>query len=177
MSAQLVALDGGLRIVLDKPVMLIGRHPECDIQIDSSKISRRHCCIARVSDYLLIRDLGSTNGIRINGSRVAEGRLADGDELQIGGSHYRVVWETQPGLVQPAVQSAGPINPIEDDLLEACDEPVPLAEPGKARPGAPRVAPKISPPVRPPEKESPILPDVLELAQSDIFPNIPPQKS
>ena len=32
--------------LLDKPIMLFGRHPECDITIDSRKISRRHCCVA-----------------------------------------------------------------------------------------------------------------------------------
>jgi pSer/pThr/pTyr-binding forkhead associated (FHA) protein len=60
MPAQLVALSEGPNILLDKPVLLLGRHPECDIQIDSRKISRRHCCIAQVEDHLVVRDLGST---------------------------------------------------------------------------------------------------------------------
>src|SRR6516164_1183344 len=133
MPAQLVALDAGPSVLLDKPILLIGRHPECDIQIDSRKISRRHCCIAQVADYLVIRDLGSTNGIRINGDRVVEGRLDEGDEVLIGASRYRVSWEVeveQPRRRAPAVQQQ-PIDPEEDDLLESCDEPVPLAEPGK----------------------------------------------
>src|SRR6202046_2781291 len=86
MPAQLLALDDCPSILLDKPILLLGRHPECDIQIDSRKISRRHCCIAQVADYLVIRDLGSTNGIRINGARVLEGRLDEGDEVLIGAS-------------------------------------------------------------------------------------------
>src|SRR5438132_2834578 len=90
MPAQLVTLDNGVSIMLDKPILLVGRHPECDIQIDSRKISRRHCCIAQVGDAILVRDLGSTNGIRINGVRVVEGRLAGGDELTIGNSRYRL---------------------------------------------------------------------------------------
>src|SRR5579872_1907583 len=64
MPAQLVALHDGPSILLDKPILLLGRHPECDIQIDSRKISRRHCCIAQVDDFLVVRDLGSTNGVR-----------------------------------------------------------------------------------------------------------------
>src|ERR1700758_2988993 len=92
MPAQLVALNDGPSISLDKPILLIGRHPECDIQIDSRKVSRRHCCIALVGDYVVIRDLGSTNGIRINGVRVLEGRLKENDEVAIGGSRYRVSW-------------------------------------------------------------------------------------
>src|SRR6202022_2043384 len=96
MPAQLVALSEGPSILLDKPILLLGRHPECDIQIDSRKISRRHCCIAQVSDYLVIRDLGSTNGVRINGIRVVEGRLQAGDELTVGNHRYQVTWGDEP---------------------------------------------------------------------------------
>src|SRR5947209_12141226 len=90
MPAQLVSLTEGPSILIDKPILLLGRHPECDIQIDSRKISRRHCCIAQVGDSIIVRDLGSTNGIRINGVRVVEGCLAGGDELTIGNSRYRL---------------------------------------------------------------------------------------
>src|SRR5438874_11691872 len=107
MPAQLVALTEGPSILLDKPILLLGRHPECDIQIDSRKISRRHCCIAQVGDYLVVRDLGSTNGIRINGVRVLEGRLRAEDELTIGGYRYRVSWDGQTGA-RPPVDSARP---------------------------------------------------------------------
>src|SRR5271157_3614475 len=93
MPAQLMALTEGPSILLDKPIMLFGRNPECDIQIDSRKVSRRHCCIAQVNDYLVVRDLGSTNGIRINGVRVAEGRLKNSDELTIGNHRYTVRWD------------------------------------------------------------------------------------
>src|SRR5204862_868989 len=96
MPAQLVSLMYGPSILVDKPILLIGRHPECDVQIDSRKISRRHCCIAQVADYLIVRDLGSTNGIRINGIRILEGRLRAGDELSIGGIRYQVRWEPMP---------------------------------------------------------------------------------
>src|SRR5579871_2161838 len=109
MPAQLVALDNSPSILLDKPILLIGRHPECDIQIDSRKISRRHCCIAQVSDYLVVRDLGSTNGIRINGLRLIEGRLNDGDELTIGNNRYKVAWDAVP--VSPVPQVAASKQP------------------------------------------------------------------
>src|SRR6266487_2888542 len=89
MPPQLLALTDGPSILLDKPILLLGRHQECDIQLPSRKVSRRHCCIAQVSDYLVVRDLCSTNGIRINGIRVIEGQLAAGDELTIGNHKYR----------------------------------------------------------------------------------------
>lgn len=90
MPPQLVSLGEGPNILLDKPILLIGRHQECDIQIPSRKISRRHCCIAQVNDHLVIRDLGSTNGLRVNGVRVNEGSLKSGDELVIGNFRYEV---------------------------------------------------------------------------------------
>lgn len=179
MPAQLVALDSGPSILLDKPILLLGRHPECDIQIDSRKISRRHCCIAQVSDYLVVRDLGSTNGIRINGIRLVEGRLSAGDELTIGNHRYKVSWDDVAAAValplaspqlpspptkgaragealrKPTVREPSPVASIEDEMLESCDEPVPLDEPGiKAAPAA----------LPPPAPEKPFhLPDELKL--------------
>ena len=144
MPAQLVSLTDGPTLIVDKPILLIGRHPECDIQIDSRKISRLHCCIAQVADYLVVRDLGSTNGIRINGNRVLEGRLNHNDELTIGALCYRVAWEEpleSPPRSDPEMpiraepqRPAQPIAVDDDDLLEACDEPVPLIDPRGDRP-------------------------------------------
>ena len=90
MPAMLLSLADGPSILLDKPILLFGRHAECDVQLNSKKVSRRHCCLAQVNDYLVIRDLGSTNGVKINGQRVAEGRLRAGDELTIGNFRYQV---------------------------------------------------------------------------------------
>ncbi len=90
MPAHLLSLTDGPSILIDKPILLFGRHVECDIQLNSKKVSRRHCCLAQVNDYLVVRDLGSTNGIRINGVRVNEGKLHPGDELVIGNFRYQV---------------------------------------------------------------------------------------
>jgi predicted component of type VI protein secretion system len=165
MPAQLIALSEGPSIWLDKPILLIGRHPECDIQIDSRKISRRHCCIAQVSDYLIVRDLGSTNGVRINGVRVVEGRIAPGDEVTIGGNRYRVSWDSIAPEAKAAKKNAVPAaNPEDEDdeRLESSDEPIPLNEAGRPRPI------KTPPASR---DESLILPEKLELApRSDEYP-------
>src|SRR5690242_15088205 len=101
MPPQLLALTDGPSILLDKPILLLGRHEECDIQLISRKVSRRHCCIAQVGEHLVVRDLGSTNGIRINGTRVLEGVLKPGDELTIGNYRYEVRWDAL-GLPPPS---------------------------------------------------------------------------
>src|SRR5277367_1512293 len=92
MSFRIVPLVKGSAppIALYRPVLLIGRHPECDARIDSPKVSRRHCCLAMAYDRVLIRDLGSRNGVRVNGRVVDESRLYAGDELAIGPLLFRL---------------------------------------------------------------------------------------
>lgn len=130
MPAQLLALTDGPSILVDKPILLLGRHPECDIQLNSRKVSRRHCCVAQVQDYLVVRDLGSTNGIRINGNRVLEGRLKEGDELTVGNFKYQICWD-MPGepAAKPKLAKSGVMPVLSkpvDQLLEDADEPIPL---------------------------------------------------
>jgi predicted component of type VI protein secretion system len=161
-------LDDGPSILLDKPILLLGRHPECDIQIDSRKISRRHCCIAQVDNFFVVRDLGSTNGVRINGVRVLEGRLNDGDELTIGTTRYQVTWEASAvngaGRKAPPVGRPGAPPPVEDDLLESSDEPVPLPDPERARPFDPSRPVKLDEALDEPDgPASPVLPADLDL--------------
>ena len=170
MPAQLIALTEGPNILLDKPILLLGRHPECDVQIESRKISRRHCCIALVNDTLIIRDLGSTNGVRINGVRIQEGKLRSDDEVTIGNSRYKLRLETL--TAEPAAPVAekqplrvGRADVIDDAVLESCEEPVPLDEPlAPLPPARPATAVHVDPEPR-------ILPEHLELAPlSDIIP-------
>src|SRR5262249_30773758 len=90
MSARLVALDEGPDIALDQEMVVVGGHPACDVRLDSLRVSRHHCCITREEGYLVVRDLGSTNGIPINGQRVEMGRLRLSDELSIAHLGYRL---------------------------------------------------------------------------------------
>src|SRR5436190_20219161 len=114
MSAHLLSLADGPSILIDKPILLFGRHEECDVQLNSKKVSRRHCVMAQVSDYLVIRDLGSTNGVRINGERVAEGKLRPGDELQIGNFKYQVCADPLGrSKERPSVEAYKPVNPTK----------------------------------------------------------------
>lgn len=106
MSSQLVPLNPGTfpTIPLQRPILLIGRHPECDIRLNLAKISRRHCCVALAYDRVMIRDLGSRNGLRVNGRLVDETQLHPGDEVAIGPILYRV----ESLLAQPAAASPRP---------------------------------------------------------------------
>lgn len=90
MPARLVAIDEGLDIPLDRAMVVVGRHPQCDARLDSLRVSRHHCCMTQDQGEVIVRDLGSTNGIRINGQRVEFGRLRPGDELSIAHIRYRL---------------------------------------------------------------------------------------
>jgi pSer/pThr/pTyr-binding forkhead associated (FHA) protein len=91
MGIRLVSLDGGKDIAVDGGVTLIGRHPECDARLDGPRVSKRHCCLLRTGDLVEVRDLGSTNGTRLNGRRIVTGRLRPGDELAIAQFRFRLV--------------------------------------------------------------------------------------
>lgn len=92
MSARLVPLNPGhtSAIPLLRPVVLVGRHPECDFRIDHPKISRRHCCLALIYERVVIKDLGSRNGLRVNGRIIDEAQLFDGDEVALGPIIFRL---------------------------------------------------------------------------------------
>jgi predicted component of type VI protein secretion system len=178
MPPQLVAQTEGPNILLDKPILLLGRHQECDIQLGSRKVSRRHCCLAQVNDYLVVRDLGSTNGIRINGVRVLEGSLRAGDELTIGNQRYKVQWNAK--LNEPVASlMAAPLpreqpqppalqRPEQEAQLESGEIPVPLADPESADISTGFAAPALLPQAQPAHfshAEAPpiIFPDELKL--------------
>jgi pSer/pThr/pTyr-binding forkhead associated (FHA) protein len=109
MSFRIVPLVKGTApaIALYRPVLLIGRHPECDVRLDSTKVSRRHCCVATAYDRVLIRDLGSRNGVRVNGRLLEESRLLPGDELAIGPILFRLEQEEEQQLA-PRLVAAPP---------------------------------------------------------------------
>lgn len=98
MTVRLVPLVAGSAptIVVERSVLLVGRHPECDMRIDLPEISRRHCCLAIAYNRATIRDLGSKHGVRVNGRAIEEARLLPGDEVAIGHLLYRFEDELAP---------------------------------------------------------------------------------
>lgn len=74
----------GRRFLLHKERVVVGRGRDCDITIQHDTVSRRHASIGRMGERRVVRDLGSTNGVHINGSPVDEGDLRSGDYVKIG---------------------------------------------------------------------------------------------
>lgn len=69
---------------LNKDHMVIGREVKCAIMLNDNSVSRQHSSITRLAEGYLIRDLGSSNGTYVNGQRVQEYLLQDGDRVSIG---------------------------------------------------------------------------------------------
>lgn len=69
---------------LNKDHMLIGREVKCAIMLNDNSVSRQHSSITRLAEGYLIKDLGSSNGTYVNGQRVQEYLLQDGDSVSIG---------------------------------------------------------------------------------------------
>jgi len=73
---------------------VIGRARECDVQIADPNVSRRHAELRKEGvDYVIV-DLGSTNGIEVNGRRVKRAKLEDGDRIGMG--QTELVFEREP---------------------------------------------------------------------------------
>ncbi len=69
---------------LNEDELYIGRSLENAIRLDDEKVSRRHARLFKDEEGWRIEDLGSTNGIQVNGVSVASARLKDGDRIRIG---------------------------------------------------------------------------------------------
>jgi len=81
-----------LRLPPTPETYVIGRDDHCDLQLTHATVSRRHALLKPVAGQWTITDLGSMNGVRVNGWRVrSEAPLRPGDALDIGDLHLRIV--------------------------------------------------------------------------------------
>ncbi|MFG0335580.1 MAG: FHA domain-containing protein [Maioricimonas sp. JB049] len=120
MIAKLIPLDGSPPISITREVTVVGRKRGlCDVILDHTSVSKLHCAIAKTDGLLFIRDLGSTNGTRVNGQRVTRGALLPGDELAFARVKFRV-------HLGPGEPESGPDDRTE--MLQAQPEGEPVEE-------------------------------------------------
>ena len=94
---ELVPVGGGDPIPLRRGVLTIGRRESCDISLKFPNISGLHCELAyKDAGYWQLRDLGSTNGIKVNGERVLNRALRPGDEIAIAKRKYKIQYNLTP---------------------------------------------------------------------------------
>ena len=86
--------------------VVVGRGVATDIAIYDPTISRRHAELTARGDVVEVRDLGSSNGTCINGSRVSTGRLTANDSITFGKVTYKI-WEAKPSIPEQAASAPG----------------------------------------------------------------------
>ena len=106
---ELVPVGGGETIPLIRELMKIGRHRSCDICLPFPNVSASHAELHFKDGYWYIRDLNSTNGIKVNGTRVQEKLVHPKDEIIIGKRGYVIQYEL------PAGRRA--LEEIEEDIM------------------------------------------------------------
>lgn len=84
----------GQRYLLTGPVTVIGRGSEADIVVDDAGVSRKHLELRAGPEGIVARDLGSTNGLYVEGHKVEAATLVDGNTLTIG--RTRILFWTRP---------------------------------------------------------------------------------
>lgn len=129
MLAQLIPPNGEPPITLHKSITVVGRSSRlCDLVINHTSVSKLHCILVKTDGLLYMRDLGSTNGTRVNGQRVIRGALLPGDRLAFSGVTYKV--------------HLGPDRPPQINQADGATEMLPITPGGGSKPTAGKPTPK-----------------------------------
>ena len=124
-NGELAPLGGGDPIPLIREELTVGRRESCDVCMRFPNISGLHCQLNFRNGYWYVRDLNSTNGIKVNGVRVQEKVLHPRDELTIGKRKYTIDYDMPTGqsvleeaeediMGQSLLEKAGLENPRRD---------------------------------------------------------------
>lgn len=170
MDFQLVVVKGRSQanaFKLADGITTVGRQDDCELRIKSSQVSRRHCQLFEKKGMLMVKDLGSSNGVFVNGKRINEQQVLEpGDEITIGQVTFRVEKLGQPAstVAKPMPAKAGDTAITDAIIDDSSDEEFEIdfdEEPAKPAPKpapAPVPAPAVAVvPVKPiPPSAAPI---------------------
>lgn len=125
MNNNLYLRHGTTDILLGSGSFLIGRSPQCDIVLDSGRVSRRHARVSVSEQGVFVEDLGSRNGTFINGEQVkGKARIKVGDYLIIASRPLRLVEGSdapKDGSNKAGARPVSERNPLADSVGEAPD--------------------------------------------------------
>ena len=123
---ELVPVGGGDPIPLRRGILSIGRRESCDICLRFPNVSGLHCELSyKDAGYWVIRDLGSTNGLKVNGQRVLQRPMRPGDELAIAKRRYTIQYNLTPSA-QSSIEAV--LSEDEDMFSESLLEKAGLAK-------------------------------------------------
>lgn len=107
-----VGREPGLTVEIAEGETLIGRCEDEGFFLDDGRVSRRHALLRRVGQELSLEDLGSKNGVRVNGTKIDHARLSPGDRLAIGDSILVVVADEVSEPIPEAAARAPGASPV-----------------------------------------------------------------
>lgn len=146
---ELIPCGGGDPVPLLKNKLLVGRRSHCDIQLQFPNVSSHHCELELINGFWRVQDLGSSNGIKVNGERHESKWLLPGDVLTIAKHRYEVHYKPPDGQRPPEDQ--------EDIFARGLLEKAGLERTHELPPGRPPAAPPPLPappaPKRPPNDD------------------------
>jgi len=129
---ELVPCGGGDIVPLLKPKLLIGRRGSCDIVLNFPNVSSHHCELELLNGFWQVRDLGSANGLKVNGQRCDSHWLQPGDILSVAKHRFELQYVPTGDAPPPEDE----VDPLSISLLEKA--------------GFTRRKPKSTSPERPP---------------------------
>lgn len=128
---ELVPVGGGDTIPLNQDVMTIGRRESCDIRLNFQNVSGTHAELSYRHGVWHVRDMGSTNGVKVNGERTLRRPLRPGDEIGIANHKYTIQYHLAAGSTLEDV-FAEEENVFGQSLMEKAG----LEKPKRPNPGS-----------------------------------------
>lgn len=113
--------DGAQKMFpMPSSVTVIGRRRSCDLRIPLMSVSKKHCQVHRESGKLKVRDLGSRNGIQLNGQKIEEAEIKAGDLLQVGPLKFVFQIDGAPQNIQapPSDKKASGVPKVKAEATE-----------------------------------------------------------
>lgn len=113
MLGELTPCGGGDPIPLLKEKLLVGRRSSCDVTLRFPNVSSHHCELELVDGYWFVRDLGSRNGVKVNGEQIESKCLLPGDEVSFAKHLFEISYKPPKDGKAPEEES-----PLARGLLE-----------------------------------------------------------
>jgi len=114
-----LVVDGSQVIMIDKPVINLGRKKDNHIVIDNEHISRYHAQIRTIKGRYVILDLNSTVGTSVNGKQIEQTFLKPGDVISLGG--VPIIFGLAPPNSEFGASPLGPGKHVDSGPTESTD--------------------------------------------------------
>ena len=148
-NGELIPQGGGDSIPLTRSPLILGRRESCDICLQFPNVSSRHCEMLFLNGLWAIRDLHSTNGIKVNGVRIDPGKrkfLNPGDAVTIGKREFHIQYAPTDRMthLRDTLEDEMEMEEEEDIMSKSLMEKAGLERPHHLEPArkAPRPGPE-----------------------------------